>query len=42
MCEENQYGANSFIIGDYLTTSSEKVKKNLFALENLDYKLASL
>lgn len=37
-----EYGANSFIIGNYLTTEGEKAKKDLIAIEKLNYKIASL
>lgn len=47
MFEERQYevfeyGANSFIIGDYLTTFGENAKKDLLALEKLNYRISAL
>ena len=37
-----EYGANSFIIGNYLTTEGEKARKDLIAIEKLNYKIATL
>ncbi|RBQ32197.1 biotin synthase BioB [Arcobacter sp. FW59] len=36
-----EYGANSFIIGDYLTTFGESAKKDLISLKKLNYKIAN-
>jgi biotin synthase len=35
-----EYGANSFIIGNYLTTEGEHARKDLVEIEKLNYKIA--
>ena len=47
MFGENQYeifehGANSFIIGNYLTTTGELARKDLVEIEKLNYKIACI
>jgi len=35
------YGANSIVIGDYLTTNGNQASQDLQSLENLGFKIAS-